>query len=75
MRLMMDVERPDALWLPLMTVQMVLRPNPSALVCSSSVRHPAVMRAPEFPDFALSLLGLKENRPAVAGWHQKSNMK
>src|SRR6516165_3116805 len=45
MRLMIDAERPEALWLALRTVQAVLRESPSALACSSSVRNPADLTA------------------------------
>src|SRR2546429_5902729 len=41
MRLTIDAERPEALWLALRMVQAVLRESPSALACSSSVRNPA----------------------------------
>src|SRR5262249_45532480 len=45
MRLMIDAERPEALWLALRMVQAVLRESPSALACSSSVRNPADLTA------------------------------
>src|SRR5262249_14291508 len=45
MRLMIDAERPEALWLALRIVQAVLRESPSALACSSSVRNPADLTA------------------------------
>src|SRR5258706_15708315 len=38
---MIDAESPEALWLALRMVQVVLRESPSALACSSSVRNPA----------------------------------
>ena len=41
MRLIIDAERPLALWLPLRIVQAVLRGSPKILACSSSVRKPA----------------------------------
>ena len=41
MRLIIDAERPVALWLPLRIVQTVLRGTPKILACSSSVRKPA----------------------------------
>ena len=41
MRLIIDAERPVALWLPLRIVQTVLRGSPKILACSSSVRKPA----------------------------------
>src|SRR5262245_318653 len=44
-RLMIDTERPEALWLALRMVQAVLRESPSALACSSSVRNPADLTA------------------------------
>src|SRR5262245_38169315 len=44
-RLMIDAERPEALWLALRMVQAVLRESPSALACSSSVRNPADLTA------------------------------
>src|SRR5262249_51941530 len=44
-RLMIDAERPEALWLALPMVQAVLRESPSALACSSSVRNPADLTA------------------------------
>src|SRR5262249_38288544 len=45
MRLMIDAERPEALWLALRMVQAVLRGSPSALACSSRVRNPADLTA------------------------------
>src|SRR5262245_21804275 len=45
MRLMINAERPEALWLALRTVQAVLRGSPSALACSSRVRNPADLTA------------------------------
>jgi hypothetical protein len=44
-RLMIAAERPEPLWLALRIVQVVLRASPSALDCSSRVRHPASTRA------------------------------
>src|SRR4029453_447112 len=44
-RLMIEAERPEALWLALRMVQAVLRESPSALACSSSVRTPANLTA------------------------------
>src|SRR5205807_5907499 len=44
-RLMIDPESPEALWLALRMVQAVLRESPSALACSSSVRNPADLTA------------------------------
>src|SRR3954447_17127551 len=41
MRLMIEAERPVALWRPLRIVQAVLRGSPKILACSSSVRKPA----------------------------------
>ena len=41
MRLMIDADRPEALWLALQIVQAVLREFPGALACSSSVTKPA----------------------------------
>src|SRR4029434_3827951 len=45
MRLMIDAERPEALWLALRMVQAVLRESPRALACSSRVRNPADLSA------------------------------
>src|SRR5207237_6551669 len=45
MRLMIDAERPEALWLALRMVQAVLRESPSALACSSSLTNPADLSA------------------------------
>ena len=46
MRLIIDAERPVALWLPLRIVQTVLRGSPKILACSSSsVRKPAASTA------------------------------
>src|SRR5438876_6743688 len=45
MRLMIDAERPEALWLALRMVQAVLRESPSAMACPSSVRNPADLTA------------------------------
>src|SRR6266576_5729993 len=44
-RLMIDAERPEALWLALRMVQAVLRESPRAMACSSSVRNPADLTA------------------------------
>src|SRR4029450_3056731 len=44
-RLIIDAERPEALWLALRMVQAVLRESPSALACLSGVRNPGELTA------------------------------
>ena len=52
MRLIIDADRPEALWLALRIVQAVLRGTPRTWACSSSVRKPAGFdRVGQFPDF------------------------
>src|SRR5262245_45066752 len=45
MRLIIEADRPEALWLALRIVQAVLRGTPRTLACSSSVRKPAASTA------------------------------
>lgn len=42
MRLMIAADSPEHLWLPLVTVQVVLRDNPRTRACLSSVTKPAL---------------------------------
>src|ERR1044071_947899 len=45
MRLRTVADSPDALWLPFMTAQAVLRPSPSTAACSSIERYPSDINA------------------------------
>jgi hypothetical protein len=53
MRLIIDAERPLALWLPLRIVQAVLRGSPKILACSTRMNKEAAGfdRLSQFPDF------------------------